>query len=68
MGAADYLQKPETYTRLIEDPDCVRGLERLLKDLRLALTEIDERLDALGAPAAKPKERKPEAFWGIEDA
>lgn len=66
MAAADYLQKPETYTRLIEDPDTVRGIERLLKHLRMALEEIDRRLDAMGAPTAEPKKTRPEDFWGLE--
>jgi len=64
--AVDYLEKPENYTRLVEDSDVRRGLERLVKHLTQALREIDERLEALGSPTPKVDEAKGQAFEWAE--
>ncbi|MFQ6132418.1 MAG: hypothetical protein ACE5R4_10315 [Armatimonadota bacterium] len=64
--AAGHLDKPETYTRLVEDSDVRRGVERLVKHLTKALQEIDQRLEALGSPTPDADESKGPAFEWLE--
>ncbi len=55
--SAQYIDKPDSYTRLVEDSDVRRGIERLVKHLSQALRELDERLEALGSPTPNATEK-----------
>ena len=66
--ATQYIDKPDTYTRLIEDSDVRRGMERLIKHVSQALREIDQRLEKLGSPTPRATERPDLPFtWGEPD-
>lgn len=64
--SAGYLEKPDAYTRLVEDSDVRRGIERLVGHLTKALQEIDQRLEALGSATPDADEATGTAFEWIE--